>query len=104
VDLDMKDEIPVGNDLLVKAKIRIGELQPEDISVDLYYGPLDAWGNLQYSRTTAMHPSPGARGGNHVFTGTIPCETTGRFGFRVRVLPHHKLISNPYSLNVIHWS
>jgi hypothetical protein len=27
----------------------------------------------------------------------------GRFGFRVRVLPSHPLLGNPYSLGLILW-
>jgi starch phosphorylase len=103
VQLDMNDEIPVGTDLKVKASINLAELRPEDITVDLYYGPLDAWGSLQYSTITPMHPSSG-RNGHYSYTGTIPCEATGRFGFRVRILPRHKLMASPYSLHVIHWS
>ncbi|MGE5253226.1 MAG: hypothetical protein ACM3N7_04625, partial [Planctomycetaceae bacterium] len=41
--------------------------------------------------------------GKAVFRGAIPCMKVGRFGFRVRLLPAHPLLSNPYSLGLILW-
>jgi len=39
----------VGNELPVTAQIRPGSLEPEEVSVELYFGPLEPGGGLTHA-------------------------------------------------------
>jgi starch phosphorylase len=42
--------------------------------------------------------------GWHVFQGEILPLEAGRFGFTVRILPHHPLLLDSHSLGLIRWA
>jgi starch phosphorylase len=38
------------------------------------------------------------------YSGEVAPDLTGKFGFTVRILPHHPLLLDPHSLGLIHWA
>ena len=94
--------IQVGQTLRVEVRIRLGVLSPKDLAVDIYYGPVDSKADLLDRETIPLQDFTQEEKGM-VFRGEIPCQEVGRFGFRVRVLPSHPLLVNPYSLGLILW-
>ena len=38
------------------------------------------------------------------YKGEIACDTTGQFGFTLRILPDHELLINPFELGLIKWA
>ena len=63
----------------------------EEALIELSRGPIDLLGT-DVRRVERMAQR-----------GEIPCQGVGRHGLRVRVLPHHSLLGNPYSLGLILW-
>ena len=94
--------IQVGQTLRVEVRMRLGVLSPKDLAVDIYYGPVDSKADLLDRETIPLQDFTQEEKGM-VFRGEIPCQEVGRFGFRVRVLPSHPLLVNPYSLGLILW-
>jgi len=94
--------IQVGQTLRVEVRMRLGVLSPKDLAVDIYYGPVDSKADLLDRETISLQDFTQEENGM-VFRGEIPCQEVGRFGFRVRVLPSHPLLVNPYSLGLILW-
>jgi starch phosphorylase len=94
--------IQVGQTLGVEVRMRLGELSPKDLAVDIYHGPVDSKADLMDRETIPLQDFTQEENGI-VFRGEIPCQEVGRFGFRVRVLPSHPLLVNPYSLGLILW-
>ena len=94
--------IQVGQTLRVEVRMRLGVLSPKDLAVDIYYGPVDSKADLLDRETIPLQDFTQEENGM-VFRGEIPCQEVGRFGFRVRVLPSHPLLVNPYSLGLILW-
>ena len=94
--------IQVGQKLRVEVRMRLGVLSPKDLAVDIYYGPVDSKADLLDRETIPLQDFTQEEKGM-VFRGEIPCQEVGRFGFRVRVLPSHPLLVNPYSLGLILW-
>ena len=41
--------------------------------------------------------------GKFVFAGAITCETSGRHGFALRIVPHHEDMGNPFEMGLILW-
>jgi len=99
-----RTELPVGDALSVVAELDLNGLGPEDVAVELYHGHTDSWGNIDHGSRVPMSFESRGNGGVARFAGSIPCETTGRHGYTVRVLPHHADLSHPYELFLIRWA
>jgi starch phosphorylase len=98
----VKRVIPLGETLKVEVTTQLGQISPHDISVSIYYGLIDSKADF-IDRDTVTLQDFVQEGQQTIFRGEIPCLKVGRFGFRVRVLPSHPLLGNPYSLGLILW-
>lgn len=96
-------QVSVGSQLNVTALIKLGDVSCDDVSVELYHGPVDAWGNIIDGAATAMTYKEGAGQGEYLFAGSVPCTNSGRQGLAVRILPRHHDLTNPYELGLILW-
>jgi len=104
VEPQLRSPMTVGEELEVNVRVLLGKITPEDVSVDLYCGPLDSQASFVDRSTIRFNHVRAEKQGRHLFSGRIPCKESGKFGFRVRVLPAHPLLPNPYSLGLILWS
>jgi starch phosphorylase len=104
-ELDARNpQLRVGSKLQVNARVKLGRLTPDDISVELYHGPIDARGGIVGGQVEQMEYKGSADGnGEHWFMGLTPCEASGRRGVAVRILPRHPDLANPYDLGLILW-
>jgi starch phosphorylase len=96
-------EIPVGKHLEVEARIRLGSLPPEDVTVEAYYGRLDPQGEFMERDTTALKVI-GDSDGMYIFKGAIPCTNSGRFGYTVRVMPSLEKLENRFAMGLVTWA
>jgi starch phosphorylase len=97
----------VGMDLPVQAAVHLGELRPDDVSVQLYDGPVDAQGNIVAGKAVEMTVSgeEGEHGkGVYAYDGAIPCRSSGLHGYSVRVLPRHADLPHSYQPGLITWA
>jgi starch phosphorylase len=95
------DTPQVGQDLVVRATIELGGLDPSDVVVRVSYGRVDETDRLLDPVTADLHPAGEAEGGGHRFEGTIPLSRTGPFGYTVSVLPAHGLLATPAEVGLI---
>lgn len=96
--------VEVGAELRVAAEVRLGNLKPEDVVVELYYGNLDALGSINSARTAAMESNgKDVNEGVSSFVGSIPCHASGQHGFAVRVLPKNPKLPRNYEPGLIRW-
>jgi len=96
--------IYVDEPLAVTAEIYLNGLTPDDVRVEIYSGPVDQNERFSKRSTTKMTSDGPAKDGWHKFKGDIKPTESGRFGFTVRVLPSHPLLTDPHSLGLIHWA
>jgi starch phosphorylase len=104
VDADAASEIQVGSELAVQALIHLGSLEPKDVTVELYHGRLDTKGEIAPGEVTAMECADAKGDGDYLFVGAIPCRLSGRYGYTLRVLPHHEDLSSPFEPRLILWA
>jgi len=103
VAADAPAELMVGHVLEVRADVYLGALRPSDVAVELYQGPIDARGQIANGEAVPMSPVREEGPGRYVFSGTIPCRTSGLHGFTIRALPHHEDLPHPYEPGLILW-
>jgi starch phosphorylase len=97
-------QLKIGSKLLIKALVKLGRVSPNDVSVELYHGPVDNGENIQNGSVVRMdYEKNNGQNGEHWFVGSMPCITTGQHGVTVRVLPRHADLANPYEMGLILW-
>jgi len=97
-------QLTVGSQINVNALVRLGRATPADVTVQMYHGEVDAWGNIREGKTVPMEPTGKTEeDGRHWFTGSMRCKDTGQHGVAVRVLPRHGDMASPHDMNLILW-
>ena len=97
-------QIKAGSQLRIKALVKLGKVDPNDVSVELYHGPVDTWENIRNGSAVKMdHEQVSEQQGEHWFVGSMRCRNTGQHGVAVRVLPSHEDLANPYEAGLILW-
>jgi starch phosphorylase len=99
-----QQQLKVGSQLSIRALVNLGRISPNDVSVELYYGPVDNWENIQDGSVVTMDYEKSAeQWGEHWFTGSMQCKSTGQQGVAVRILPRNCDLVNPYEMGLILW-
>jgi glycogen phosphorylase len=97
--------IYVGNEFKVHAEVELGELTPDDVEVQIYFGPIEKQDDPQYNSTVIMEQEgKRTKEGRYKFSGKINTSTTGQQGYTIRILPKHPLMVHPFELGVIYWA
>ena len=103
IEFENHHDIPVGTDLPVNIDLELGDLHPDDIKIELYFGPLDSKQEFIKTESTIMKYDGNDEWGNYRFVGEIPCLISGKSGFLVRIIPKHDLQINPFETRKIIW-
>jgi starch phosphorylase len=94
----------VGEGYELTATVRLGGLDPRQVAVEIYYGPLDAQRQIVEARTADMILDPGGVApGPFRYSGVIPCERSGLQGYTVRVRPSHPDANSVLSTGLMTW-
>jgi starch phosphorylase len=94
----------VGRDIRVEAVVELSGLQPQDIQVQLYYGYLDADGQLSEGEPLSMQ-QVGSPDNHHAqYAVEMPCARSGMTGYTVRILPEHPMIPDTREMAMIRWA
>lgn len=77
----------VGETIDVAASVLMGELRPDEVRVELYYGQLKTVETLTEGQVESMEVSKDLGGGCYRYACTMECRKAGRYGFTVRIRP-----------------
>ena len=98
-------QLKVGEKFSVRARLDLGPLHPEDISVELCVGPVDSRGELREMLANQMQPVSADGGGAWRFEGSArACCTSGQYGFTIRILPCHVDMIGAFLPGLIAWA
>lgn len=96
--------VPVSGILRIGADVFLNQLQPDDIDVDLYFGPLSFEDEFTERENIQMKAVDSDGNGNHHFEGEIPCLQTGKYGFTIRIMPSRQKMETPYTTGLVIWA
>ncbi|MBN1696289.1 MAG: alpha-glucan family phosphorylase [Spirochaetales bacterium] len=99
---DNDSHMTVGDSLLVKSRVELDVFTPEEITVQLYYGPLSSKGYITDAQKKEMQCIKVTDQTADYSTEIINART-GRQGYCVRVLPKHPLLVHPYLPGYVKW-
>ena len=77
----------VGEKFEVTAEVNLAELHPDEVDVELYYGQMKSLEDLADSRVEQMTVLEDRGNSHYLYGSTLTCQSSGRFGFTVRVTP-----------------
>ena len=99
-------DLLLGHEMRVRAKVFLGSLTPDDVTVEVYTGRLNADGELVGARAWPMEVNlDQSSAGTYVFeTGIVPKVHSGLHGYTVRVLPRHVDLTTPFLPGLIAWA
>jgi len=101
-DSRREKEVPVGAAVGVTVRAKLGSLSADDVSVEVYYGPLDSAGEIR-DGAIAEARHDGRDGDGDIFRAEIPCKMTGRYGFAARIVPRHPDLVNALTPLLLTW-
>ncbi len=104
VESGPSENLPVGTNLSVAAELHLGELTSADVTVEVYFGHLNADGQIVDGASSEMAAAPGVKNGLARFEGSIKCDRTGQLGFTVRVIPNHDDLAQKHETTLITWA
>jgi glycogen phosphorylase len=87
----------------LEAEVRLGDLRPDDVRVELLHGPVLADGELGEATVETLTRQRGA-GGTHVYAGAFDCTVSGEYGVAVRVVPHHEDLLTWADTGLVAWA
>ena len=104
IESDIAGELTEGASMEVRATVVTGEIIPNDVTVQIYEGPLDSGGEIGGAQIVKMEKTRTLRSGAHVFVGKASCRGSGRHGFTVRALPRHDDLLDTLGMGLIRWA
>jgi len=103
VRMEPLSEIEVGRTYHVEAEIFLGELSPEDVMVEAYYGKLNPSSQYMSRLTHIMNPVTVAGDDHHKYVCDIQFEDAGHFGINIRVTPNHPDPESRHGMGLVIW-
>lgn len=96
--------VSVASALRVTARVHLGALRTDDVSVQLYTGKVDTRDDIVEGTAVPMHPDGPPEHGHYLYSGEVILNRSGRHGFTVRVCAHHPDLSSPFLPGLIRWA
>ncbi len=95
--------VKAGESVKVLATVELGGISTENVRVELYFGPLDTFGNIHDARALEMVLGSTIEPGVYQYIGVISASTCGQQGFSVRILPNHPNITLRFEPGLVRW-
>jgi len=91
-----------GEEITLNATVQLGMLTPEDVTVEVYYGPVRNNGIIQGQSipTQVMHQTDAS---TFFYEAKISLSDGGEYGYSFRVIPNHPSQMNKFDLPLIKW-
>jgi starch phosphorylase len=105
--LSVETEVSVaslGTDRSVEAEVAMGSLSADDVEVQLVHGPVGQHDEIEHPTITRMTPVEENGTGSLRYGGVFSCDTAGRYGFTVRVVPSHSDLIVSVELGRVAWA
>lgn len=105
VVVDGPSEITLGDQLHLGAKVGLGSLAPDEITVQALIGRVDPNGEIAEPAVIPMHATQDCGSGEYFFESKLQLSNkSGLYGYAIRVLPRHFEYTGQFSTGLIKWT
>jgi starch phosphorylase len=95
------DNPEVGATMSVHAYVSLGELEPEDVEVQVLHGRVRDEDALEDVRSSTLQLVESYESNRHRFDGEVRLATAGSFGYTVRVVPRNAHLASVAELGLV---
>ncbi|MGI8601668.1 MAG: alpha-glucan family phosphorylase [Verrucomicrobiales bacterium] len=95
--------VPVGQPVRVVARVRLGEIRPEHVTVQACIHRGEGGQTEPVGIVPLEWKNSGSNNGLHLFEGSLEPADSGEFSLAVRVVPTHPLLIQAHELRLIRW-
>ncbi|MFJ3959079.1 alpha-glucan family phosphorylase [Arthrobacter sp. NPDC090010] len=99
--LGSNDSPQIGDTVQVSAYLSLGGLEPREVQVMAAYGRAGHDDGIENPQSVALAPAEDLGNGRWLFSGSIPVDLSGAFGYTVRVFPQHEGLANLAELGLV---
>jgi starch phosphorylase len=99
-----QEEPALGSRLRVRAVVELGNLEPDEVEVQIVYGSVDDADELREVDVLPLKQERQRTDDGWVFEGEVPLAVPGAFGYTVRVVPRHPSLIHPAELGLVAWA
>lgn len=99
--VDVGEVAHMGDKLTIKAYVSLGELSPQDVEVAVVYGKVTEADELCTFNDARLTLVEQYEAGRALFQGEVTLAASGEFGYSVRILPYHRLLSSPAEMGLV---
>ncbi|MEO8377083.1 MAG: alpha-glucan family phosphorylase [Candidatus Sumerlaeota bacterium] len=100
--------VPIRDEIVVRAEVYLGQIDPAQVSVELYAEDLKANSGAlpNVIRTPMKFQEEETIDGTQwrVYTGTLAMAESGEHGFTVRVIPKDEKLFDPQEMGLVRWA
>jgi starch phosphorylase len=96
-------QLSLGEGIDVHAWVRVNDLSPEDLCVELVYGETTEEDQVQSQYAQAMQYTKREQDGSYRYDARLQPDESGSIAYNVRVVPTHPKLSEKYEMNLIRW-
>mgnify|MGYP001545452189 FL=1 len=101
--LQTEGQLRVGDEIQISVLVNLGEIKPEEVAVELCYGPPKTVDRLEETYREPMIVLEELSGNRYLYGCRMPCDTAGRYGFTARVTPKGDIWVR-YTPGLISWA
>ncbi|GAA1875731.1 alpha-glucan family phosphorylase [Myceligenerans crystallogenes] len=95
------DAAQVGDRLAVKAYVSLGSLTPDDVDVQVVHGHVNESDVIEDFQADPLAHADSYEAGRHAFAGEVALDSSGPFGYTVRIVPRHPGQTNVADLGLV---
>ncbi|WP_058046363.1 alpha-glucan family phosphorylase [Streptomyces roseifaciens] len=101
-DTALNGTATLGSTVSLRVSVTLGSLDPADVEVQAVAGRVDPTDRLSQTATFPLKPAGGpALDGRRLYEGPLTLDRTGPFGYTVRILPSHRLLSSGAEMGLV---
>lgn len=104
VNGNLPGQLHVGEEFSAQAKVYLGELNPQEVLIELYVGLVNTSGEIVKGQAIPMKLLKGVEKGLYLFTAESECTMSGLHGYTVRIIPYHEDLVTPFLPGLIKWA
>lgn len=98
------DSAIVGSSVNVYTKVLLGNIEPDDVVVEAYYGRVNADGVIIHGKSQRLELQQSHDGGYYEYKGSYICDEGGKQGCTVRITPTHAHIVDNADMRLCTWA
>ena len=96
--------IDAGNNIEVSCKIKLPNIDVNNVSVEVYYGKILDSGVVDDITVIPMKlVEHNEEEKEYIYKAKVELTTGGNYGYTFRVMPKHEMLLEPANLNLIKW-